>query len=88
MTSGIFAIANIGVERLYIGEVHHLKTRWPKILAELEQGCFCDHTIQHAWQMTQGDRRFSFHTAKDIKADQTIRGRQQFFHDCQPNPTP
>lgn len=82
MASGIFALVNIGPIRLYIGAVHHLKTRWPDILNQLEQGTFADPAVQQAWKTVQGDRRFSFHTADEINADETIRGRQQFFHDC------
>ena len=82
MASGIFAIANIGSVRLYVGESHHLKTRWPQMLVQLEQGTFADPAVQTAWKAVQGTRRFSFHTAKDIDADPTIRGRNQFFQDC------
>ncbi|MEM9925731.1 MAG: hypothetical protein AAF915_18610 [Cyanobacteria bacterium P01_D01_bin.50] len=28
MKSGIFAVVSIGEFKLYVGEVHHLKTRW------------------------------------------------------------
>ncbi len=83
MASGIFAVANIGPVRLYVGEAHHIKTRWPQILSLLEQGQFTDAVVQHAWNTTAGDRRFSFHTAQDIDSEDTLRGRQQFFHDCQ-----
>lgn len=81
MASGIFAVANIGAVRLYIGEVKHIKTRWPKILGQLEQGTFADPAVQQAWQMSRGDRRFSFHTGKEIEADAALWGRRQFFHD-------
>lgn len=81
MTSGIFAIANIGSVRLYVGQVHHLKTRWPQIVGQLEQGTFGDPVVQKAWQKTQGDRRFSFHTATDIHSDKAIRGRKLFLKD-------
>jgi len=82
MASGIFAVARIGAVRLYVGEVHHLKTRWPQMMAQLEAGTFADATVQQAWQVTQGERCFSFHTAKDIDADTTLRGRYLFQKDA------
>lgn len=82
MASGIFAVANIGSVRLYIGEVHQLQHRWAKIMAQLEEGTFADPVVQRAWQAVQGDRRFSFHTAKDINSDEAIRGRKRFLKDC------
>lgn len=82
MASGIFALANIGSVRLYVGEAHHLKTRWPQIMARLEQGQFADQTVQAAWQRSAGERRFTFHTAQDIKQDESIRGRKLFLRDC------
>ena len=81
MASGIFAVANIGTVRLYVGEVHQLKTRWAKMMAQLEEGTFADPVVQEAWQAVQGDRRFSFHTAKDIDSDRDIRGRKRFLKD-------
>ena len=81
MASGIFAVANIGSVRLYVGECHHLKTRWNEMRAQLDQGTFTDPAVQQAWTAVQGDRHFSFHTAQDITDDRTIRGRRQFLQD-------
>ncbi len=82
MASGIFAVANIGSVRLYVGEVHQLKSRWAEILVQLEKGTFADSVVQEAWVSARGDRRFSFHTAKDLDADATMRGRSRFLKDC------
>ncbi|MEM9003194.1 MAG: hypothetical protein AAGE59_06660 [Cyanobacteria bacterium P01_F01_bin.86] len=82
MASGIFAVANIGSVRLYVGEVHLLKPRWAEILVQLEKGTFADSVVQDAWRAANGDRRFSFHTAQDLDNDQTMRGRARFRKDC------
>jgi hypothetical protein len=83
MATGIYAIANFGTMRLYVGEVRHLKTRWPKMVAQLEQGSFPDPDIQHEWKNCLGDRRFTFHTAEQIQTDVKLRGRKLFLKDCQ-----
>jgi hypothetical protein len=83
MAAGIYAVANIGTLKLYVGEVRHLKTRWPKMVAQLEQGTFPDSATQEAWNVAKGDRRFTFHTAADIQADPLIRGRKLFLKDYQ-----
>lgn len=83
MSSGIFAIANFGAIRLYVGEVKHLKTRWPKMVAQLEQDSFPDPDVQREWKNCLGDRRFTFHTAEQIQADAKIRGRKLFLKDCE-----
>ena len=82
MSSGIFAVVNIGSIRLYVGEVHRLKPRWAEMLVQLEKGTFADSVVQEAWVATKGDRRFSFHTAQDLDADPTMRGRARFLKDC------
>jgi hypothetical protein len=83
MASGIYAVANFGNIRLYVGEVRHLKTRWPKMLGQLEQGNFPESTIQAEWLLHKGDRHFTFHTPDEIKADQQLRGRKLFVKDIQ-----
>lgn len=83
MASGIYAIANFGTIQLYVGEVQHLKTRWPKMMAQLEAGVFPDATIQQEWTQHRGDRRFTFHTAEQVDTDLKIRGRKLFKKDCQ-----
>ncbi len=81
MASGIYAVANFGKIRLYVGEVKHLKTRWPKMLEQLEQGIFPEPTIQAEWQQHKSDRRFTFHTTDDILSDEQLRGRKLFLKD-------
>ena len=82
MASGIYAVANFGTVRLYVGDVQHLKTRWPKMLAKLEQGTFPESTIQEEWSVHKGDRRFTFHTPDEIQADNQLRGRKLFIKDA------
>jgi hypothetical protein len=83
MSSGIYAISNFGNIQLYVGEVQHMKTRWPKMMAQLEQGTFPDKDIQRAWESCGGDRRFTFHTAEQIKSTPQLRGRKLFLKDLQ-----
>lgn len=85
MASGIYAVANFGSIRLYVGEVKHLKTRWPKMLGQLEQGTFPEATIQAEWKLHRGDRHFTFHTTEQIMADDDLRGRKLFFKDTRKN---
>ncbi|MGF1458148.1 MAG: hypothetical protein ACFBSG_03900 [Leptolyngbyaceae cyanobacterium] len=81
MSSGIYAVANFGDIRLYVGEVKHLKTRWPKMLEQLELGNFPDTAIQQQWQVHSKSRRFTFHTPDEIKTTADLRGRKLFFKD-------
>ena len=83
MASGIYAVANFGTIQLYVGEVQKLKTRWPKMMAKLDQGTFPDAEIQQAWERCGGDRHFTFRTAEQLKQDSTIRGRKLFFKDLE-----
>ncbi|MGD1939976.1 MAG: hypothetical protein ACFB0G_01565 [Leptolyngbyaceae cyanobacterium] len=83
MASGIYAVANFGSIQLYVGEVRHLKTRWPKMMSQLEQGKFPDQAIQQEWVKHRGDRRFTFHTAEQINAESTLRGRKLFLRDAE-----
>lgn len=83
MASGIYAVANFGSIRVYVGEVKHLKTRWPKMLGQLERGVFPDPTIQAEWNRHKGNRRFSFHTTDEIKSESKLRGRKLFLKDVE-----
>jgi hypothetical protein len=38
MTSGIYAIANIGRLKLFVGDASKVKEKWPPLLAILESG--------------------------------------------------
>ena len=81
MSSGIFAVANIGQYRLYVGETHQLKTRWAKMMTLFAQGAFPSKKIQQAWQESSKERRFTFHTAKQIYEDTNLFGYRQFLKD-------
>ncbi|MEL6246875.1 MAG: hypothetical protein AAFQ61_08995 [Cyanobacteria bacterium J06626_23] len=81
MKSGIFAVANIGQCRVYVGETHHLKTRWPQLMTQFAQGKFPSTKLQRAWQESANERRFTFHTAKQIVEDTDILGYKQFLRD-------
>ena len=81
MSSGIFAVANIGKYRLYVGETHQLKPRWAKMMAMFSQGKFPSKKIQQAWQESSKERRFTFHTAKQIAEDTNLLGYRQFLKD-------
>jgi hypothetical protein len=83
MKSGIFAVANIGEIRFYIGEVHHLHTRWRDMLGQLQAGTYPDSRVQTAWTTTQGDRRFTFHTADSLRSETDLLNRERFFQDLQ-----
>ncbi|MBX2863141.1 MAG: hypothetical protein KTR27_06260 [Leptolyngbyaceae cyanobacterium MAG.088] len=81
MSSGIFAVANIGKYRLYVGETHQLKGRWAKMMMMFVQGTFPSKEIQRAWQESSKERRFTFHTAKQISEDTSLFGYRQFLKD-------
>ncbi|MEM9485770.1 MAG: hypothetical protein AAGA83_18995 [Cyanobacteria bacterium P01_F01_bin.116] len=81
MSSGIFAVATIGKYRLYVGESHQLKPRWAKMMALFVQGKFPSQKIQQAWQESGKERRFTFHTAKEITDDPAIANYRQFLKD-------
>ena len=81
MSSGIFAVANVGKYRLYVGESHQLKARWAKMMTMFVQGTFPSQKIQQAWQESSKERRFTFHTADQISGDKDIVGYRQFLKD-------
>ena len=81
MSSGIFAVATVGKYRLYVGESHQLKTRWAKMMTMLVQGTFPSQKIQQAWQESSKERKFTFHTAKEISEDTKLYGYRQFLKD-------
>ena len=81
MSSGIFAVATVGKYRLYVGESHQLKTRWAKMMTMLVQGTFPSQKIQQPWQESSKERKFTFHTAKEISEDTKLYGYRQFLKD-------
>ncbi|MFE4106922.1 hypothetical protein [Almyronema epifaneia] len=81
MKSGIYAVANIGALRLYLGETHQLKARWQPVLTQLSQGQYADTALQAEWIKQRGDRHFTFHTATDLVAATDLLGREQLLND-------
>lgn len=81
MRSGIFAVANIGKYKIYIGETHQLKPRWQRMVEQFMQGQFPNAKLQQAWAESGEERRFTFHTANEITANTSILGRNQFLRD-------
>ena len=81
MRSGIFAVATVGKYRIYVGESHQLQPRWAKMLALFVQGKFPSAKLQQAWQDFGEERRFTFHTAKQLSGDTTLYGYSQFLKD-------
>jgi hypothetical protein len=88
MSSEIYAIANLGSVRFYVGQVQHLKTRWPKMMLDLEQGTFPNQEVLAAWQANKQSRRFTFHTAEDVNADLHLYGRKLFLKDLSRETSP
>lgn len=86
MKSGIFAVVTIGDYRLYVGEVHHLKSRWRSLLAQLENNQYPDSYLQRAWNIAGGKRRFTFHTTSDLLKDTLLTERHRFLADAEITP--
>jgi hypothetical protein len=74
MASGIYAIANIGRFKLFVGDVTSMKVVWPPILKMLNSGTYPHAALQQEWQQFGQLRRFTFHTQKEIAGDRNIIG--------------
>ncbi|MBP0000900.1 MAG: hypothetical protein J7641_18200 [Cyanobacteria bacterium SID2] len=72
MSPDIFAIVRIGEYKLLVGEAHRLREVWPPLLDRLNRGEFPHRELQQAWNQTGNQRRFSFHTGREIAADRSI----------------
>ena len=83
MKSGIFAVVNIGEFKLYVGETHHLHTRWRAMIMLFNNGKFPHSQLQVAWNQKGEQRRFTFHRADEIVDNREILGRKQFFADIE-----
>lgn len=81
MSSGIFAVANIGHFRCYVGPAHELRKRWPPIMQALSQGTFGHPALEAEWQQLEGERRFTFHRAADLAEAYDIVNLDTFFAD-------
>jgi hypothetical protein len=66
MTSGIYAIANIGRLKLFVGDASKVKEKWPPLLAILESGKHPNTVLQEEWNQEANKRRFTFHTRREI----------------------
>lgn len=83
MASGIYAVINIGSLKLYVGSISTLKTRWPILMAALEQGNHPDCTLQETWNQSAGQRRFTFHTQSQLATSLDVVGLEQFRKDIE-----
>ena len=83
MKSGIFAVVNIGNLKLYVGETHHLQARWRLLMMLFINGKFPHSQLQAAWNQHGEERKFTFHTAKEIAENQQILGKKQFLADVE-----
>ncbi len=79
MGSGIYAIANIGKFKLYVGEVNKISQKWPPILAQLNSGKYPNSVLQAVWNNEGGKRHFTFHTKQEIISDKDILGIEELL---------
>ncbi len=77
MTSKIYAIANIGHLKLFVGDTSNLKVVWPPQLAILNSGNHPHAALQEEWNRVGEKRRFTFHTHKEIAGNREIIGIEQ-----------
>jgi hypothetical protein len=77
MASGIYAVANIGHLKLYVGEASRIGSLWPPLLAQLNAGTYPNIALQKMWNVEEGKRHFTFHTQKDLARDREIIGLEQ-----------
>jgi hypothetical protein len=83
MQSGIFAVVTIGDHRLYVGEVHYLKSRWKVMLTHFEAGQYPHDALQAAWNEAGETRRFTFHKAEELINDRQLLRRSQLVKDLE-----
>jgi hypothetical protein len=77
MASGIYAIANIGRFKVFVGDVNSVKLVWPTILEMLNTGTYPHAELQREWQQLGQQRHFTFHTQKEIAGNREIIGIEQ-----------
>ncbi len=77
MASGIYAIANIGRRKLYVGDVSSISEKWPQLLAMLSSGTHPDSPLQEEWNREGHKRYFTFHSWQEIVDNQEIVGIEQ-----------
>lgn len=76
-------MVTIGEYRLYVGEVHHLKSRWKVMLAHFEAGQYPHEALQAAWNQWGEERRFTFHQLEEIVRDRQLLRRSQLLKDLE-----
>lgn len=79
MGSGIYAVANIGHLKLYVGEASKISRNWPPILAQLNSDSYPNTTLQQVWKVEGEKRRFTFHTKQEILANSEIIGAEKLL---------
>jgi hypothetical protein len=77
MTSEIYAVANIGRLKLFVGDVSNIKVVWPPQLAILNHGNHPNTVLQEEWNREGKKRRFTFHTRAEIAGNREIIGIEQ-----------
>ncbi|AFZ24338.1 hypothetical protein Cylst_2099 [Cylindrospermum stagnale PCC 7417] len=77
MASGIYAVANIGRFQLFVGDASKIETTWPQLMAILNNGTHPHAALQQEWNKQGEQRRFTFHTRKEIADNQKIIGIEQ-----------
>lgn len=77
MTSEIYAVANIGRLKLFVGHVSNIKVVWPPQLASLDNGNHPNTVLQEEWNREGKRRHFTFHTCKEIAGNREIIGIEQ-----------
>ncbi|WP_313933808.1 hypothetical protein [Calothrix sp. FACHB-168] len=77
MASGIYAIANIGRFKVFVGDVHSIKLVWPGILDMLNSGSYPHTALQQEWRQVSQQRHFTFHTQQEIQNNPEIVGIEQ-----------
>ncbi|MBW4641553.1 MAG: hypothetical protein KME23_00730 [Goleter apudmare HA4340-LM2] len=74
MSDQIYAIANIGRFKLFVGDVSRITVLWPPQLAILNSGNHPHTALQEEWNLAANQRRFTFHTRKEIEGNREIIG--------------
>jgi hypothetical protein len=77
MASGIYAVANIGRFKLFVGDASNIEKAWPPLMAMLNSGTHPNATLQEEWNKQGEQRRFTFHTGQEIAGNQGIIGIEQ-----------
>lgn len=77
MSDKIYAIANIGRFKLFVGDVSRITVVWPPQLAMLNSGKHSHTALQEEWNRAGHLRRFTFHTRQEIQGNQEIIGIEQ-----------